>query len=141
MADGAATPDVFANPDPNVTPFVPWPDPPDGHAHPHLRPRRHAPGQRPVRPDVALQHDHGQLLLSDDGPRDPHKLSPHHHDDFEQISLQLQGSYVHHMRTPWTVNMAHWRDDEHQRCAAPAITIIPPPTIHTSQSVNESTTS
>ena len=62
----------------------------------------------------------------DDGPRDPSRLSPHHHDDFEQLSLQLDGDYVHHMRTPWTVNLDDWRDDEHRRCSSPAITIIPP---------------
>ncbi len=72
----------------------------------------------------------------DDAPRDPHVMSPHHHDDFEQLSLQLEGDYVHHIRSPWTVDMTTWRDDDHEYCTSPALTIIPPPTIHTSQSVH-----
>ena len=41
------------------------------------------------------------------------------------------------MRVPWTPDSSTWRDDEHQRCAAPAVVVIPPPLIHTSQSVGE----
>ena len=77
------------------------------------------------------------VLPEDDRPRDPTKLSPHHHDDFEQVSLQIDGDYVHHMRVPWTPDSSTWRDDEHRRCAAPAVVVIPPPLIHTSQSVGE----
>ena len=73
----------------------------------------------------------------DPGPRDPGKMSPHHHDDFEQISLQLAGDYVHHIRTPWTADMTTWRDDDHHHTTSPAMTIIPPPSIHTSQAVGE----
>ena len=97
--------DVYAEPDPNVTPFAPWPDPPAGH------------GIR-VYPLADIPKDSGRFgrmlrcstimvnyFYPDDEPRDPHKLSPHHHDDFEQISLQLEGDYVHHIRTPWTVEL------------------------------------
>jgi hypothetical protein len=128
--------DVYVEPDPNVTPFEPWPDPPAGH---HIR----------VYPLADIKSDPGRfgrilrcstLMINyfyvDDGPRDPHVMSPHHHDDFEQLSLQLDGDYVHHIRTPWTVDMEQWRDDDHQFCASPALTVIPPPTVHTSQSVH-----
>ena len=44
---------------------------------------------------------------------------------------------MHHIRVPWTPDSSTWRDDEHQRCEAPAIVVIPPPLVHTSQSVDE----
>jgi hypothetical protein len=126
---------AYATDDPNVTPFAPWPDPPDGH---RVRVYRLAdlpadPGRfgRILRCSTLMVN----YFYVDDAPRDPAQLSPHHHDDFEQISLQLDGDYVHHIRTPWTVNLADWRDDDHQFCASPAVTVIPPPTVHTSQSV------
>jgi hypothetical protein len=127
--------DSYEPPDPNVAPFRPWPDPPDGH---RLRAYRLA--------DVPPEKDRfGRLLrcstvmvnyfYSEDAPRDPSRLSPHHHDDFEQLSLQLAGDYVHHMRTPWTTDMADWREDEHRACSSPAVTIIPPRVVHTTQSL------
>lgn len=66
------------------------------------------------------------------GPRDPQKMSPHTHDDFEQLSLAVQGEYVHHIRTPWLPDSTTWRDDEHVRLGSPSLCIIPPPTVHTS---------
>jgi hypothetical protein len=127
---------VYSRPDPHVAPFEPWPDPPGGH---RVRVYRLAD----IKPE---QGRFGRILRCstimvnyfyvDDAPRDPHTLSPHHHDDFEQLSLQLEGDYVHHIRTPWTVDMTDWREDEHEFCSSPALTVIPPPTVHTSQSLH-----
>jgi hypothetical protein len=125
----------YAEADPNVAPFAPWPEPPAGHG---IRiyaiadvPDDSARFGRIFRCSTLMVN----YLDPSDGPRDPSKLSPHHHDDFEQISLQLEGTFVHHMRTPWTPNMADWRDDEHMRCASPAVAVIPPPLVHTSEAV------
>src|SRR4029077_18596285 len=89
--------DVDERPDPNVADWQTSPDPPTGH---RVR----------VYPLHAIAQDSGRFgrllrcstimvnyFYPDDGPRDPRKLSPHHHDDFEQISLQLEGDYVHHI--------------------------------------------
>lgn len=77
------------------------------------------------------------FLDDQNGPRDPEKLSPHHHDDFEQGSLTIQGQWQHHIRTSWTTKQSQWREDQHTEVSGPSLTIIPPPTIHTSQGVGD----
>ena len=113
--------------DANVAAFTPWPDPPDGH-----RVRVYPLADHPIaegrlgrifRCSTVMVN----VLPESDDPRDPSKLSPHHHDDFEQVSLQVAGDYVHHMRVPWTPDSTTWREDEHGACQAPAVVVIPPP--------------
>ena len=137
LAARCANAGEYAEPDLNVTSFAEWPEPPSGHrirVYPLSRfPLEDGLLGRIFRCSTLMVN----VLPEDDAPRDPAKLSPHHHDDFEQISLQIRGDYVHHMRTPWTPDRSTWRDDEHRHCTAPAVVVIPPMLIHTSQSVNE----
>ncbi|GAB3468404.1 cupin domain-containing protein [Actinophytocola sediminis] len=127
--------DSYREAHPRVAPLHPWPDPVDG---PRVRVYRNA--DHPVE-----QGRFGRIFRSSafmvnfgdpkDGPRDPDRMSPHHHDDFEQCSLTVAGDYVHHVRTPWTSKRSQWLPDEHAEVGSPAVTIIPPPTVHTSQAM------
>jgi hypothetical protein len=125
--------DFYDMADPNVAEFQPWPDPADGHRIRvyDIDSVADEPGRfgRIFRCSTFMIN----YLPHVDGPRDPKKMSPHFHDDFEQLSLQLHGDYVHHIRTPWVPDMTTWREDEHVTCTSPALAIIPPPSIHTSQ--------
>ncbi|MCH1881348.1 hypothetical protein [Agrococcus sp. ARC_14] len=71
------------------------------------------------------------------GPRDPRALSPHDHDDFEQLSIAYEGTYVHHIRAHWGKDRTQWRADEHVVSASPSIAVIPPPLVHTSEAVGD----
>lgn len=71
------------------------------------------------------------------GPRDTETLTPHSHADFEQMSVTLQGDFVHHFRSPWTPRMSEWRDDEHVGVGSPSMVLIPPNLTHTTRWVGE----
>lgn len=64
-------------------------------------------------------------------------LSPHWHDDFEQASLCLKGTWVHHTRHNWGADSDLWWPDDHGEMATPSVMIIPARSIHTSQDVGE----
>jgi len=127
----------YAQPDPNVAAWAAWPE---GTGAGKVRVYDVA-GVEPQDGRFGRLYRCSTLMVNwfypDPGPRDPDKMSPHHHDDFEQISLQLDGDYVHHIRTPWTVDMAEWREDHHHHTTSPSVTVIPPPSIHTSQGVGD----
>jgi hypothetical protein len=114
---------LYRERDPNVAPWTPWPDPPGGH-----RVRTYRLDDFPESPTrfgriFRCSTFMVNVFYEAAGPRDPAKLSPHSHDDFEQLSLQLAGDYVHHIRTPWVPDRTAWRDDEHRRCTSPSLTV------------------
>lgn len=122
--------------DHNVADYQPWPDPPDGH-----RVRAYELADHPSEPGRLGSIFRCSTVMINvfdphDEPRDPTMMSPHHHDDFEQVSVQMDGNYVHHMRAPWTPDLTTWRDDEHHHSKGPSIVVIPPPIVHTSQAVD-----
>ncbi|MGP3534693.1 hypothetical protein ACTU3I_07850 [Microbacterium sp. RD1] len=126
---------AYAEPDLRAAPLEPWPDPVGG-----FRLRVYRLADTPIaegrfgrifRTTTVMVN----FLAEEPQPRDERKLSPHHHDDFEQISLGVKGRFVHHIRYPWGPDATQWREDEHREIGTPSICVIPPPTVHTTQGV------
>lgn len=113
-----------------------WPMPVDGYK------LRHYALANYVRSDNTMRlfrsrHLMVNIFLPGKAARDPQKMTPHSHADFEQGSLALRGGWIHHMRYPWVPDMTTWRDDEHTGINSPSLIVIPPQVIHTSQSLGE----
>lgn len=136
LAARCANADDYAVPDENVAEWRPWPAPPAGE---QIRVYRCAdyppePGRmgRIFRCSTVMVNS----FEPSSEPGDFSRVSPHHHDDFEQVSVQIDGDFTHHMRVTWTPDISAWRDDEHQLTRSPATVVIPPPLIHTTQPHN-----
>ncbi|GAA3216383.1 hypothetical protein [Microbacterium terregens] len=134
----AANAQAYATAHLNLAPLVPWPAPVDGYrvrVYDLSGPAPAKPGFRVFRCTTFMVN----IFEPSAGPRDANRLSPHSHDDFEQCSFVMQGEFIHHLRWPWTTRRSAWRDDQHEPCAAPSVTVIPAQVIHTSQSVASET--
>jgi hypothetical protein len=134
-AKRAANADDYAQPHPHVAPLEPWPEPVDGY-----RWRTYAMADVPEDPTrfgriFRTRAFMVNFLKPGNGPRDPRRMSPHTHDDFEQCSLVVAGTYLHHIQTPWGRDATAWRPEDHARVGSPSVAIIPPPTVHTSQAI------
>lgn len=133
-ANAAANAEMYMTPAPSVAPLELWPSPPGGH---QVRSYSLDVPADPTR-FGRIWRCRGLMVNVLDpliGPRDPTKLSPHAHSDFEQGSLALSGEYIHHIRWPWGPDGNSWKDDLHQRCGSPSLAVIPAATVHTSQAV------
>jgi hypothetical protein len=125
---------AYAVPRTHIPKFVPWPDPAGGWKVRHYSldiPAEEGRFGRIFRCSTMMVN----VLDPFDGPRDSTKMSPHHHDDFEQCSLAIEGAFSHYLRWPWTTDMADWRDDKTVNMASPSALVIPPPVIHTTRAV------
>lgn len=126
---------AYAQPHPHVAPLEPWPEPVGGY-----RWRTYRMADVPADPKrfgriFRTRAFMVNFMPAGTGPRDATRMSPHFHDDFEQASLIVAGTYVHHIQTPWGTDATQWRPEDHARVGSPSVTIIPPPTVHTSQAV------
>jgi hypothetical protein len=138
LAGKCANASSYLSPHPNIPPFKAWPAPVGGARI------RVYPLEVPATPGrFGTIHRSSTFMISTieryHGPRDPTRLSPHSHEDFEQCSLAIAGSFIHHIRWPWTPNREQWREDEHEHCLSPSAVVIPPRAIHTSQAMGPRT--
>ncbi|GAA1942423.1 hypothetical protein [Nocardioides hwasunensis] len=130
--------DAYADGTGNAVAATPWPEPVGDE---RLRVYDHlediAPAQERLGRILRSRHAMVNVLYPRSGPRDPRTLSPHTHDDFEQLSFVDDGRYVHHIRRDWGKDRTRWTPDEHREIGGPSVTVIPPPLVHTSEAIGD----
>ena len=142
LAAAAVNAATYADGAPEITPIVPWPDPIGGF---RLRNYKLADFVSPDPSPLKMRLFRSTNLMINifepwNNRRDTTRLSPHSHDDFEQMSLALKGSFVHHLRYPWGPDMTSWQQDEHESYDSPSVLVIPAGVIHTTQDAGEGVT-
>ncbi|MEJ8572238.1 cupin domain-containing protein [Microbaculum marinum] len=130
--------DLYSDGAPECAPLEPWPMPEGGYKLRHYPLDEYEMGDSAAMPSRLFRSRSLMINMFEpfDEPRDTEKLSPHWHDDFEQGSLVLDGTYMHHLRYPWTKKMSEWREDDHGEYGAPSVLIIPAGLIHTSRKIS-----
>lgn len=115
----------------NVAPITPWPEPVGGYKL-RLYDLNATKGHCYVHRTAMTNF--GWPIGTN--PRDSKALSPHTHDDFEQVSMIHSGVQIHHVRRAWSRNGNEWTPDEHFTITAPGVAISKPPDQHTTQAVS-----
>lgn len=116
-----------------------WPDPVDGFKLRHYPLAQYAdPNGERIQPRVFRSTNMlVNIFAHYFTRRDTTALSPHWHDDFEQASLTLNGTWVHHTRYNWGADLAEWQADDHTEMPTPSVMIIPARAVHTSRDIGE----
>lgn len=133
---------TYADGAPEVAPTVPWPDPVGGFRIRHYK-MSDFPSIDPSPLKMRVFRSTNLMINVFERwtkRRDESKLSPHSHEDFEQVSLALEGSFMHHLRYPWGPDKGRWVEDEHEHYDSPSVLVIPPRVIHTTHDVGAGTT-
>ena len=135
----ACNKEVYADGAPELAPPDLWPEPYEGYRLRHYRLADYAkPNEERIQPRVFRSTNMMvNIFVHYRTRRDTTALSPHWHDDFEQASLTLNGTWIHHMRYNWGSDISAWRPDDHGEMATPSVIIIPARAIHTSRDIGE----
>lgn len=133
----ASNADVYADGGPELAPPDLWPAPVGGYKLRHYPLAQHADPDGPrIQPRVFRSTNMMVNIFAHYFTRrDTTALSPHWHDDFEQASLTLNGTWIHHTRYNWGANLAEWWPDDHSEMGTPSVIIIPARAVHTSRDV------
>ena len=136
LASNAAT---YADGAPELAPPDLWPEPYDGFKLRHYPLAQYAdPNGDRIQPRVFRSTNMlVNIFAHYRTRRDTTALSPHWHDDFEQASLTLNGTWIHHTRYNWGADLKNWWPDDHGEMSTPSVIIIPARAIHTSRDVGE----